>query len=645
MPAFTREQLSQMLAAVKSNNLVELDKVMLIQGIYSRSNLKQYDLCFKVACHFGLTTAVAKYREFRSFSEDILRIGLFEACKNGDIDTLKLLIEKGHVDPNKNFDISACHADDIANPAIDIDWRKKKEDWPEVFPLLLGVLCGKIEIVRYLAGLKNINLNKTFRDNNSINFTALLAAFHKEKPEIAKILLESGANPLIECEEQPKAGHSDDNLLHYSFYTRMLAMIANEDVHNPLVKMYFEEWYPKNKHREHELNVEAARIAGKHYSPEHLSSGANSPMSIGSANNSPNGSPPKPSAIVRYSPPDSPVVSRNGSPPSSPMQKSDSASSGSAGSSPEKTSSVSKPTLTPQQRAEALIKAMDGNAHRALSKAISAKDNDLEVQKILFNESRFKFMDVLEAAEHGKLDLLKYMIEKYPEFSSLSDDQQFSALHKAVESVYQQFTALYVAVDYDKIGLEKVKYLLDKGARINAQKYDGETPLHLAALYDSVEIVKELLKRGADPLITNKDGLTALQISLNQAIEMEEPQQATPILKQATEEAELKKVQQQQQVPPIVDLPKPIAKKGEVIDFQEQWLAYKAIKVVPPSAASPAALQAPNLGAKQVGTLYVSPPPSELRLPAKESRQNSTPNTQSNNSKPSLASRLKKLIG
>ncbi len=639
MPAFTREQFKRMMTAVDSNNLEELDTVILTQAVMSKTNLSKKDLCFKIACHFGLTEEVAKYLELRSYSEDILRIGLFESCKNGDINTLKLLIEKGHVDPNKNFDISACHADDIANPAMGFDLKKDKERQPEVFPLFYAALCGRIEIVRYLAGLKNININKTFRYDNSINYTVLLVAFHKDKkPEIAKILLENGANPLIECEEQPKAGHSDDNLLHYSFYTHMLAMIANEDVHNPLVKMYFEEWYPKNKHREHELNVEAARIAGKHYSPE-PSSGSDSPASAGSRE----GSPPHHSPVLQRTPPDSPVASRNGSPPSSSMQSSDSASSGSTGSSPEKVS------VQPASSYQFSIPSGNGDLVHEFHEAL--KKNRLQDARAIYDTGRVKpdcycepckvnaLHWIMTGHEYKDMDEFVLHHPKYP--------ANINSINRLGE------TALHIKASWEWISRKGVLCIIEKYAdkypNLDIKDNNGNTPLHIIAMgggKNSHEVVEELLKHGANAAITNNQGLTARELCARSC-----PKEDVKKKVLAVFDEQLNPYQKQNpsvQVPvaaPVRETTNSAApiiytggNKAAMFSSQNSGTNANSLNVVPLSP--PAAAQ--RADAKSIGSLYAPPPQASVELPKRVAKEE--PAAPRVDTKKSLGDRVKNLF-
>ena len=58
-----------------------------------------------------------------------------------------------------------------------------------------------------------------------------------------------------------------------------------------------------------------------------------------------------------------------------------------------------------------------------------------------------------------------------------------------------------------------VQYLVDQGAQLQNPGANGQPPLHLACWRGHPHIVELLLKRGADPLIKNKAGETALQAS------------------------------------------------------------------------------------------------------------------------------------
>jgi ankyrin repeat protein len=69
-------------------------------------------------------------------------------------------------------------------------------------------------------------------------------------------------------------------------------------------------------------------------------------------------------------------------------------------------------------------------------------------------------------------------------------------------------SALSLACEFDN--LENVRCLLDNGAAINTRRSDGCTPLHMAAWRQSVAVVGELLERGANALLVNNQGQTAL---------------------------------------------------------------------------------------------------------------------------------------
>ena len=66
--------------------------------------------------------------------------------------------------------------------------------------------------------------------------------------------------------------------------------------------------------------------------------------------------------------------------------------------------------------------------------------------------------------------------------------------------------------------LEIVKDLIEKGANIEAKDQDGLSALHWASEYGHLEIVKHLLEKGANPGAKDKEGLSPLQKSRNEEI-------------------------------------------------------------------------------------------------------------------------------
>ena len=61
--------------------------------------------------------------------------------------------------------------------------------------------------------------------------------------------------------------------------------------------------------------------------------------------------------------------------------------------------------------------------------------------------------------------------------------------------------------------------LLAAGANVDKQSDDGYTPLIYAAYWGKIEVVKELLKAGANKKLTNKYGKTAYDYASKEEIE------------------------------------------------------------------------------------------------------------------------------
>jgi YVTN family beta-propeller protein len=60
--------------------------------------------------------------------------------------------------------------------------------------------------------------------------------------------------------------------------------------------------------------------------------------------------------------------------------------------------------------------------------------------------------------------------------------------------------------------LHIAKYLIERGAKVEATNSDGNTPLHVAAFLCRAEIVQLLLDKGASPLTKNKRGETSIDV-------------------------------------------------------------------------------------------------------------------------------------
>ena len=73
------------------------------------------------------------------------------------------------------------------------------------------------------------------------------------------------------------------------------------------------------------------------------------------------------------------------------------------------------------------------------------------------------------------------------------------------------WTPLHYAASTGQVNV--MSFLLENYAYIDAASPNGTTPLMMASMYGSPESVKLLLDQGADPLLKNEQGLTALQFA------------------------------------------------------------------------------------------------------------------------------------
>ncbi|EPB84601.1 hypothetical protein HMPREF1544_08618 [Mucor circinelloides 1006PhL] len=76
------------------------------------------------------------------------------------------------------------------------------------------------------------------------------------------------------------------------------------------------------------------------------------------------------------------------------------------------------------------------------------------------------------------------------------------------------YTAMHAAVSYNQI--EMVKLLIEKGANVNIEDFEKDTPLYVA---ENVEMAQLLLDNGADPKHINEDGITPALTALEEGWE------------------------------------------------------------------------------------------------------------------------------
>lgn len=76
---------------------------------------------------------------------------------------------------------------------------------------------------------------------------------------------------------------------------------------------------------------------------------------------------------------------------------------------------------------------------------------------------------------------------------------------KKISSLEEQSGLNFIIAYQTPINLEIFEWLLDNGADINCiSPIDSLPPLHAALLFDNVELVELIMKRGADPSVREK---------------------------------------------------------------------------------------------------------------------------------------------
>jgi len=112
--------------------------------------------------------------------------------------------------------------------------------------------------------------------------------------------------------------------------------------------------------------------------------------------------------------------------------------------------------------------------------------------------------DFAWAVKTGDLDRVKEFVEKENMNVNMSDGGVFER------------TPLHWAADFNQV--EVMKYLVSKGAKVNAKDHYGITPL-LSAVYENhLEAARFLIEKKADVSIKGPDGKTAKEAAEKEQI-------------------------------------------------------------------------------------------------------------------------------
>ena len=143
--------------------------------------------------------------------------------------------------------------------------------------------------------------------------------------------------------------------------------------------------------------------------------------------------------------------------------------------------------------------------------AASSSSNAEMLRYLLDKEARMDVKDaagrtaLMNAAGQGNIESIKLLLAKGADVKAVSDKEPFPKVKNGTIAL-GSFTALNLAVIFGTP--ERVKLLLDAGARVNQPDARGMTPLMLAIACDhsNPETVRLLLERGADPKIKSSAG-------------------------------------------------------------------------------------------------------------------------------------------
>lgn len=483
MPVWSQEEIAQLVDAVVEEDSTTITKLMNLYQQRTPVKLLKDLPHYYIAAYEGIFPLYEHYLKKQRIDDEALFNSLDMAIFMERIAFLQGFFASKHVNFDPNYRLSLDKKVLIGQQA-----RGKEYNNTEV-----TLLCDAeglasqdkkyLPIFEFILNIPQIKINQILRKGYFSTTRIFYAIYSDTDPKLIKLLLDHGADPLQEV-----MASRDSHKQVFNVFT----FLDFNDQHHFQPISHTAEYRKILK----EWQINKSKIERE--SDEGCSSGERSPASTGSAegspkNRSPEHSPPKHSVM----PPDSPVASRNGSPPGSPMLKSDSSSSGSAGSSPEK--------ITSDARDHEL---RDMLAESDMSNAKSLYDTG----KITFKCTCFEcsssdenvLQDILCLKGEKFVNLARYILDhtKYPADINIRNKNKKTCLHLLAARKF----------DIKNKPLDELKHLfLSYGGKysidVNAKDKDGNTPLHLASANGNADLVAELLKHNADYSIKNNEGL------------------------------------------------------------------------------------------------------------------------------------------
>ncbi|MCJ1405788.1 hypothetical protein MMC11_009018, partial [Xylographa trunciseda] len=141
---------------------------------------------------------------------------------------------------------------------------------------------------------------------------------------------------------------------------------------------------------------------------------------------------------------------------------------------------------------------------------------------------------LLDAAESGSLDTVRFFLSQIPQAQNVSNERGWTPLHGAIDcgnaaavpeliaagaEVNQKCRSglfpLHIVAEKGPVGI--VTKLLEADAQLEIKNDAGKTPLHIACLYGQTEIVQKLLERGADVRNQDSDGQSPLHVGADRS--------------------------------------------------------------------------------------------------------------------------------